>query len=75
MPMRVLFVAGLIVLVLGIVSLFATFPQRERHGLDAGGVSVGVETQHNEKVSPLVSAVLILGGAGMMIGARGKGSS
>jgi hypothetical protein len=70
--MRVLFVAGLIVLVLGIVSLFATFPQRERHGLDAGGVSVGVETQHNEKVSPLVSAVLILGGAGMMIGSRGR---
>ena len=73
--MRVLFAVGLIVLVLGVVPLFATFPQRERHRVDAGGISVGVETQHNEKLSPLVSAVLILGGAGMMIGARGKGSS
>jgi hypothetical protein len=73
--MRVLFVVGLIVLVLGVVSLFATFPQRERHGVDAGGISLGVETQHNEKLPPLVSAVLILGGAGMMVGARGKGSS
>jgi hypothetical protein len=70
--MRVLFVAGLIVLVLGIVSLFATFPQRERHGGNAGGISLGVETQHNEKLPPLVSAVLILGGAGMMIGSRGR---
>jgi hypothetical protein len=70
--MRVLFVCGLIVLVLGIVSLFATFPQRERHGVDAGGISLGVVTQHNEKLPPLVSAVLILGGAGMMIGSRGR---
>jgi hypothetical protein len=70
--MKVLFVGGLIVLVLGIVSLFATFPQRERHGVDAGGITLGVETQHNEKLPPLVSAVLILGGAGMMIGSRGR---
>ncbi|MCU1311097.1 MAG: hypothetical protein JWO20_2222 [Candidatus Angelobacter sp.] len=70
--MRVLFVAGLIVLVLGVVSLFATFPQRERHGVNAGGISLGVETQHSEKLPPLVSAVLILGGAGMMIGSRGR---
>ena len=71
--MRVLFIAGLVVLVLGIVSLFATFPQRERHGVNAGGLSMGIETQHNEKLPPLVSAVLILGGAGMMIGSRGRG--
>jgi hypothetical protein len=70
--MRALFVGGLVVLVLGIVSLFATFPHRESHGIDAGGVSVGVETQHSEKLPPLISAILILGGAGMMIGARGR---
>jgi hypothetical protein len=73
--MRALFVGGLVVLVLGIVSLFATFPQRERHGLKAGDVSLGIETQHNEKLPPLISAVLILGGAGMMMGSRGRSSS
>jgi hypothetical protein len=29
-----------------------------------------VETKHEEKVSPLVSAVMILGGAGMMIAGK-----
>lgn len=65
--MRALFWFGLVVLVLGIASLFVTVPQRETHGIRAGDVSVGVQTQHNEKVSPIVSAVMIIGGAGMMI--------
>jgi hypothetical protein len=65
--MRVLFWFGLAVLILGIASLFVTIPQRETHGIRAGDVSVGVQTQHNEKVSPIVSAVMIIGGAGMMI--------
>lgn len=65
--MRVLFWVGLVVLVLGVASLFMTIPQRETHGIRAGDVSVGVQTKHNEKVSPIVSAVMIIGGAGMMI--------
>ncbi len=65
--MRVLFWFGLAVLVLGIASLFVTIPQRETHGIRAGDVSVGVQTQHNQKVSPIVSAVMIIGGASMMI--------
>ncbi len=65
--MRVLFWFGLAVLVLGVASLFMTIPQRETHGIRAGDLSVGVQTQHNEKVPPIVSAVLIIGGAGMMI--------
>ncbi len=65
--MRVLFWTGLVVLVLGIVSLFVTIPQRETHGIRAGDVSIGVQTRQNQKVSPIVSAVMIIGGAGMMI--------
>jgi len=65
--MRVLFWVGLVVLILGIASLFMAIPQRENHGIRAGDLSVGVQTQHNEKVSPIVSAVMIIGGAGMMI--------
>ena len=70
--MKALFVAGLIVFIFGLVSLFVTFPQKERHGMNAGGLSVGIETQHNEKLPPAVSAVLIVVGAGMMIGSRGR---
>ncbi len=65
--MRVLFWFGLAVLVLGIASLFVTIPQRETHGIRAGDLSIGVQTQHNQKVSPIVSAVMIIGGASMMI--------
>ena len=65
--MRVLFWAGLVVLILGIASLFIAVPQRETHGIRAGDVSIGVQTQHDQKVSPIVSAVMIVGGVSMMI--------
>jgi len=45
-------------------------PRNEREGFKAGGLSVGIETQHEEKVSPIVSAVLNLGGAGLMIAGK-----
>jgi hypothetical protein len=36
-------------------------------GLKACDMKIGVEVQHNEHVSPIVSTVLIVAGAGMMI--------
>jgi hypothetical protein len=72
--MKALFAVGLLVLILGVASLFVPIPQKDRAGVEIGGVSLGVETSHKEKVSPIVSAVLILAGAGMMIaGQRKKG--
>jgi hypothetical protein len=71
--MKGLFWIGLVVLVLGIASLFVPMPRNEHSGLQVGGVSIGVETQHSEKVSPIISAVMILGGAGLLIAAKSKG--
>lgn len=72
--MRTLFIIGVIVLILGLVSLFVPVPTRERHGFDAGPVSIGVETTNREKVHPAISGVLILGGVVLMIaGGRKKG--
>jgi hypothetical protein len=65
--MKPIFWIGLVVLVLGLASLVVPFPHSEREGFKAGGVSIGVETHHEEKLSPIVSAVMILGGAGMMM--------
>jgi hypothetical protein len=65
--MKILFWIGLAVLILGIVSLAVPVPRNEREGFKAGGVTIGVETRHEEKVSPIVSAALILGGIGLMI--------
>jgi hypothetical protein len=64
---RALFVIGVVVLVLGLASLFIPLPSRERHGIEAGGVSIGVETVRKEKVHPAVSAVLIGGGILLMV--------
>ena len=63
---------GMVVLFLGIASLIVPIPRSEKEGFKVGGVSVGVETSHQEKVSPIVSAVMILGGAGLMIAGKRK---
>jgi hypothetical protein len=68
--MKALFAVGLVVLVLGLVSLVVPLPHTERTGVQLGGVSVGVNTHHSETVSPVVSGLLILVGAGLI--AAGK---
>ena len=72
--MKPLFGIGLLVLILGIGSLVVPIPHSERDGLTVGGVSVGVETRHEEKLSPALSAVLILGGLGVMAVSKRKTS-
>jgi sensor histidine kinase regulating citrate/malate metabolism len=71
---RALFITGLIVLVLGIASLFVSVPVKEKHGIKAGPVSVGVETTDYQKVPPAVSVAVIAAGVALMIaGARKRG--
>jgi hypothetical protein len=68
--MRGLFWIGVVFVVLGIASLVVPLPHNERSGVKVGGASIGIETRHEEKVSPIISAVLIAAGAAMMIAAR-----
>jgi len=68
--MKALFWGGLLLLILGLASLVVPIPRSERGGFEAGGVSVGVETRHEETVPPLVSAAMILGGAGLMVSGK-----
>ncbi|HEY6183865.1 MAG TPA: hypothetical protein VIW67_16570 [Terriglobales bacterium] len=70
--MKMLFGVGLVVLILGIASFFVPIPQKENHGIKVGDTSIGIQTQESKKVPPIISAVLILGGAGMMIAGRSK---
>ena len=70
--MKALFWIGLVVLILGVASLIVPFPQRERSGVTVGGVSLGVETRHEEKIAPILSAVMILGGLGAIVAGKGK---
>jgi hypothetical protein len=45
-------------------------PRAAGGSVDVGGVSLGVETTHNERLSPIISVVLILTGAGIMIAGK-----
>jgi hypothetical protein len=68
--MKALFWIGIVLLILGIASLVVPIPRHEREGFKAGGLSVGIETRHDEKVSPIVSAAMILCGAGLLIAGK-----
>ena len=70
--MKILFWIGLLVLMLGVASLLVPIPRNQRDGVSVGGVSIGIETRHDEKAPPVVSAALILGGAGLMIAAKAR---
>lgn len=64
---------GVLVLALGVISLFVAVPHTERHTTKVGGLEMGVETHDNEKVEPAISATLIVVGAVMAIaGAKGS---
>ena len=65
--MRAIFVIGIVLVILGIASLLVPFPHSENHGVTIGDAHVGVTTTHNERVSPVVTAVLIAGGLGAMV--------
>jgi hypothetical protein len=69
--MKLLFWIGLATLILGVLSLFVPVPHKDRAEFKAGGLSLGVESRHDEKLPPLASAVMILGGAGVMIAGQG----
>ena len=68
--MKAVFIIGIVLLVLGVASLVVPLPHSENHGVKLGDTNVGVTTTHNQRVSPIVSAVLIVGGIGAMIAGR-----
>jgi hypothetical protein len=70
--MKALMIVGVLLVALGIASLFIPIPHNENEGLSAGDVHIGVQVRHDEKVSPIVSAVLILGGVGLMVAGSRK---
>jgi hypothetical protein len=68
--MKALFVVGLVVAVLGILSFFVPVPHTERHGLDAGDIHVGVNTHRDEMLPPYVGVILIAVGGGLIVASR-----
>ncbi len=65
--MRMLLFAGLVLVVLGIASLVVPIPHSETQGIKVGDTNIGVQTSHSERVSPIISAVLMAGGIALAI--------
>jgi hypothetical protein len=73
--MRILLYAGLLLMALGIASLVVPIPHTETQGIKIGDANLGVQTSHSERVSPVVSVVLIAGGIALSIaGSRTRAS-
>jgi hypothetical protein len=70
--MKNLFWIGIVLLALGIASFLIPIPHTEREGVKAGGISLGIETKHEEKLPPIVGGLIIAAGAAMMIAARSR---
>ncbi len=69
--MKALLYAGLLLVILGITSLAVPIPHSETQGIKIGDTNIGVKTSHSERVSPIISAVLIAGGIALTVaGAR-----
>jgi hypothetical protein len=73
--MRILLYAGLLLIALGIASLVVPIPHTETQGIKIGDANLGVQTSHSERVSPVISVVLIAGGIALSIaGSRSRPS-
>jgi hypothetical protein len=60
-------------IVLGVASLVVPIPHTQTEGIKVGGANLGVQTSHSERVSPIVSIVLIAGGIALgLAGARSR---
>jgi hypothetical protein len=70
--MKALMMVGVLLVALGIASLFVPIPHNENKGINAGDVHIGVQVRHDEKVSPIVTAVLLIAGVGLMIAGSRK---
>ena len=68
--MKSLMLAGVVVLILGILSFFIPVPHSEHHGVSIGDAHVGITTHDEDRVPPVVSIVLVVVGAGMLIAGR-----
>jgi hypothetical protein len=60
-------IAGIVLLVLGILSFVVPLPNYHHHGVRVGDTHIGVTTEHNQRVPPILGGVLVIAGAGLLI--------
>jgi hypothetical protein len=68
--MKGMVLAGVVALILGILSFFVPFPHSEHHGVSVGDTHIGVTTEHDQKVPAALSVVLVVAGAGLVLAGK-----
>ena len=69
--MKTLSLAGVLLLVLGVLSFVVPVPHREQHGVKLGDAKSSVETESSDKLPPAVGIVLLAGGVvALVLGLR-----
>ncbi len=72
--MRALLILGVLLLVLGIASLFVSIPRTEKSGVKIGGAEVGVQTRSSERI-PLPASIAIIAGGIVLAAVGGRARS
>jgi uncharacterized membrane protein HdeD (DUF308 family) len=70
--MKALFIVGIVLVILGILSFFVPVPRTEHHRFDAGDIHVGVNTHHDELLPPWVGVALLAVGGGLLVAGSRK---
>jgi hypothetical protein len=65
--MKSLPLVGVLLLVLGVLSLVVPVPHRENHGVKIGDAKISVQTESSDKLPPAVGIVLLAGGVVALI--------
>ena len=66
--MKSIGLVGVVLLVLGLLAFVVPIPHNENHGVKIGDARIGVQTQHNERLPPIVGIILLVGGVVALAG-------
>ena len=65
--MKALPIAGVLLLVLGVLSFVVPLPHQEKHGIKVGDAKFSIQTENSEKLPSAVGVILIGGGVVALI--------
>ena len=69
--MKSLYIVGVVLLLLGVLSFVVPIPHREDHSVKIGDAKIGVQTESREKVPTAVGVVLVAAGVVVLfVGSR-----
>ena len=69
--MKALALIGVVVLIVGVLSFVVPFPSYHHHGIKVGDSSIGITTEHDQKLPPAVGiGLMVVGGVMVLAGRR-----